>query len=94
MTVLLSTGAFDDHSFFVSGEHTKISELVSWGAGNYWRNLAQVHFSEHRCTVRIRFPDACRHSGEREIGRFGMSVNSPVLTVLAFPLSMNNTTLH
>lgn len=58
MTVLLSTGAFDDHSFFVSGEHTKISELVSWGAGNYWRNLAQVHFSEHRCTVRIRFPDA------------------------------------
>lgn len=59
MTVLLSAGAFDDHSFFfVSGEHTKISELVSWGAGNYWRNLAQVHFSEHRCAVRIRFPDA------------------------------------
>lgn len=62
MTVLLSFRAFDDLSFFfVSGEHTKISELVSWGAGNYWRNLAQVHFSQPRCrTVRIRFPDAVR----------------------------------
>lgn len=61
MTVLLSFRAFDDLSVFVSGEHTKISELVSWGAGNYWRNLAQVHFSQpRRLAVRIRFPDAVR----------------------------------
>lgn len=53
-------------------------------------------FTSRSIAARYGFRVSCRrrHSGEREIGRFGMSVNSPVLTVPAFPLSMNNTTLH
>lgn len=68
VTVLLSSRAFDDLSVFVSGEHTKISELVSWGAGNYWRNLAPGSLLE---ASRYGSGFLTPFGREREIGRFG-----------------------